>query len=75
MFLASSDRPGSVRFSTCVNSMVLPYGSLASMGCFHLFGGGLFDAILAKIILAPESDISRLVFKRCYIIQVVNISG
>ena len=40
MFLASSDRPGSVRFSTCVNSMVLPYGSLASMGCFHLFGGG-----------------------------------
>ena len=43
--------------------MVLTYGSLAATVFLQLSGEILFDAVLVKIMLAPEADIATLVLK------------
>ena len=48
IFLASFDIPGSWSVTTCVESMVLPYGRIYSMVCVHVTGAIVGVALLAK---------------------------
>ena len=61
IFLASIESPASVKVDICVSSMVIPSGSMAAMVFPYLSGSIWFDAVLAKFMLATESDIDRLV--------------
>ena len=63
ILLAASDITVSGNVSTCVYVIVIPLDSLSVVVCLHIFGTILFDAVFAKFILAPESDISMLVLK------------
>ena len=63
ILLGASDITVSGNFSTCVYAIVILSYSLSVVVCLHVFGTILFDAIFAKCILTPESEISMLVLK------------
>ena len=52
-------RPGSESVAVCVDSIVLPSGSLALISFYIITGAILGVACPARCIFAPESAISR----------------
>ena len=53
----------SVKVATYMDFIVITSGSLFTMVCSNLSGAIIFDAVLEKFMLAPESSISRLMVK------------
>ena len=51
--LASSGSPVSGNFATCIDSMVLPFGSMDTMVFLFFYGSVVGNAVFTKCILSP----------------------
>ena len=56
------DSPVSGSVAECVDSMVLSYGSLASMVCAHLTGDIVGVVLLENFMSSPESAIAEFFY-------------